>query len=156
LHDHLEDYEIQDQSRLKKLFCYDVDRNPRNRHAPVQKPDFVIRRNGRIKAILDAKYRDLWVKSLPEGMLYQLALYALGQDAKERRAVILYPTLLMDASDQAILLREPVSGDLQAQVVLRPVNLLTLDKLLRDMECKGDKRRLDLARQLAFGSGSRT
>jgi 5-methylcytosine-specific restriction enzyme subunit McrC len=152
LHDHLEDYEIQDESRLKNLFCYDSDRNPWKRRAPVQKPDFVIRRNGRIEAILDAKYRDLWAKSLPREMLYQLALYALGQDGNERSAVILYPTLAMDAADQAIQLRAPVGGDLQAQVVLRPVNLLTLEKLLRDKEWRANKRRVELAHQLSFGS----
>ena len=44
LHDHLESYEIQDEYRLKELFCYDPELNPRRRRAPIQKPDFVIRR----------------------------------------------------------------------------------------------------------------
>ena len=47
LHDHLQGYEIKDEYRLKELFYYDPHRNPQKRRAPVQKPDFVIRRNGR-------------------------------------------------------------------------------------------------------------
>jgi 5-methylcytosine-specific restriction enzyme subunit McrC len=148
LHDNLGDCEVQDEFRLKELFTYDPDRNPHKRKAPIQKPDFVIRRDGRIAAILDAKYRDLWEKSLPREMLYQLALYALGQRGLGRKAVILYPTLSSEAREQAILIREPVSGASQAEVVLRPVNLLRLEGLLRVRDWKSKQI---LAHQLAFG-----
>ena len=152
LHDHLDGYEIQDDHRLKELFCYDSDRNPQTRRAPVQKPDFVIRRNRKIAAILDAKYRDLWEKPLPREMLYQLALYALGQSGNERNAVIIYPTLRAEAREQVILIREPVSGVTQAQVILRPVNLLELDRLLRGRDWQMNRRKIELANQLSFGS----
>src|SRR5439155_10801314 len=88
LHDHLEGYDIQDEYHLKELFCYDSLRNPQKRRAPIQKPDFVICRDRKIVTILDAKYRDLWEKPLPREMLYQLALYALGQSGYERGAAI--------------------------------------------------------------------
>jgi 5-methylcytosine-specific restriction enzyme subunit McrC len=152
LHDHLEGYEVQDEYRLNELFHYDSDRNPRKRRAPVQKPDFVIRRDRKIEVILDAKYRDLWEKPLPRDMLYQLALYALGQSGNERKAVILYPTLATNATDQAIQLREPVSGAPQAQVVLRPVKLLELEKLLRSKDWQGNKRKAALARELSIAA----
>ena len=152
LHEHLEGYEIQDEYRLKELFCYDSDRNPLRRRAPVQKPDFVIRRNRKIAAILDAKYRDLWEKPLPREMLYQLALYALGQAGNDCKAVILYPNLAAEASEQVILIREPVSGVTQAQVILRPVNLLKLEQLLQCRDWQTNQRKAELASQLSFGS----
>lgn len=150
LHDHLQGYEVQDECRLNELFQYDSERNPRKRRAPVQKPDFVIRRDRKIVAILDAKYRDLWEKPLPRDMLYQLALYALAQKGIERKAVILYPTLAANASDQAIHLREPVTGATQAEVILRPVKLIELEKLLRSEDWQSNKRKADLAEQLSI------
>jgi 5-methylcytosine-specific restriction enzyme subunit McrC len=151
LHDYLETYEVQDEYRLKELFCYDPELNPRRRRAPIQKPDFVIRRSGQIAAILDAKYRDLWEKPLPREMLYQLALYALGQAGQRRKAVILYPTLSSDASDQVIHLRDPCTGSFQAQVILRPINLLELERLLRKKDWESSRQKLLLAHQLSFG-----
>jgi 5-methylcytosine-specific restriction enzyme subunit McrC len=153
LHDHLEGYEIEDEYRLKELFCYDSDRNPQKRRAPVQKPDFVIRRNREIAAILDAKYRDLWEKPLPREMLYQLALYALGQSGDDAKAVILYPTLSAAAREQAIFIRKPVSGVKQAEVILRPVLLLELEGLLRSRDWHANRRKAVLASQLSFGRG---
>ncbi|MFZ0639405.1 MAG: hypothetical protein WAM59_06895 [Candidatus Acidiferrales bacterium] len=151
LHDHLEGCEIQDEYRVKGLFYYDPNRNPRKRQAPVQKPDFVIRGDHEIKAILDAKYRDLWERPLPREMLYQLALYALGRREGKREAVILYPTLAMSASEQVIQLREPLGGAFQAQVILRPINLLELARLLRAKESGASKRKVSLAYHLSFG-----
>jgi len=141
LHNHLEGYEVRDEYGLKDLFFYDSHRNPQARRAPVQKPDFVIGRSHQIEAVLDAKYRDLWEKPLPREMLYQLALYALGQAGKEPKAVILYPTLAFEAREQAILIREPVSGMAQGQVILRPVNLIELEKLLRDRNWQTNRRK---------------
>jgi 5-methylcytosine-specific restriction enzyme subunit McrC len=152
LHDYLEGWEVQDECHIKELFYYDANRNPRRRRAPVQKPDLLITRNRQVEAILDAKYRDLWEKPLPREMLYQLALYALGRSGKDRAAVILYPTIMADASEQVIRLREPVSGVSQAQVILRPVNLLKLETLLRAKDWIIEKRKIALAQHLAFGS----
>jgi 5-methylcytosine-specific restriction enzyme subunit McrC len=91
----------------------------------------VIRHGQRIAAILDAKYRDLWEKALPREMLYQLSLYALGRSVHRRKAVILYPSLTSAAREQAILIREPVNGLAEAEVILRPVTLLLMEQLLR-------------------------
>lgn len=150
LHEHLEGYEVQDEYRLNELFRYDPDKNPLKRKAPVQKPDFVIRHNRKIEAILDAKYRDLWEKPLPRDMFYQLALYALGQSGSERKAVILYPTLATNASDQAIHLCEPVTGTSQARVILRPVKLLELENLLRAKDRQSNERKAVFAHQLSL------
>ena len=151
LHDYLQGHDIEDEGRIKGLFSYDSSRNPQNRQAPVQKPDFVLRTGHRIKAILDAKYRDLWEKPLPREMLYQLSLYALGRRDGEREAVILYPTLAIEASEQVVRLQEPVSGAFQAEVILRPVNLLQLEKLLSANEPESSKRKSAFAYHLSFG-----
>jgi len=154
LHDYLQDYHIQDQHRLKSLFSYDANRNPRGKKAPIQKPDFVIMRSGKIVAMLDAKYRELWEKPLPREMLYQVALYAISQENQRREAVILYPTLSSTAVDQAILIHDPVTGEARAEVVLRPVNLLQLDHLLRDKSRQSETCKRTLAYRIAFGPPS--
>jgi 5-methylcytosine-specific restriction enzyme subunit McrC len=151
LHDHLSDVEVVDEYSIRGFFAYDPLRNPMGRRAPSQRPDFVIRKKGKILAVLDAKYRDLWEKALPREMLYQLALYAVGFRATEHRAVIVYPTLHTSAKDQVILIREPFAGGVQAEVILRPVNLLILEENLRDKSVAGRKALEDMARGLAFG-----
>jgi 5-methylcytosine-specific restriction enzyme subunit McrC len=101
-------------------------------------------------ALLDAKYRDLWERPLPPDMLYQLALYALTQPPVAARAVILYPTLQVAARDQAVMINEPSRGSRRAEVILRPVNLLTLDELLRSRGPKAERQKRVLAHLLAF------
>lgn len=151
LRENLEGCEVEDECMLKGLFRYDLARNPRHRQPPVQKPDFVVRRERRVVVLLDAKYRDLWELPLPREMLYQLALYALGQRGTKRQAAILYPTMDAAAREQAIIVQEPVGGAPQAEVVLRPVNLLTLDRLVRDRAPQAGRQRCIFAAQLAFG-----
>ena len=102
--------------------------------------------------MLDAKYRDLWERSLPREMLYQLAMYALGHSGSARRAVILYPTLEPGVVEQVIVLKEPVHGAEQARVILRPVDLLGLQRLISTPPGVGRERRCAaLARHFAFG-----
>lgn len=151
LHDHLEGLEVIDEFSMRGFFTYDPLRNPKGRRAPSQRPDFVIRRKRQILAVLDAKYRDLWETTLPREMLYQLSLYALGFRGTAHRAVIVYPTLHPEAKDQVILICEPFAGVDQAEVILRPMNLLVLEEMLRDQSAGGRKARDKMARGLAFG-----
>ena len=121
--------------------------------APTPRPDFVVLTGNRIVSVLDAKYRDLWVQSLPREMLYQLSMYALGGSDSNRQAVILYPTLEAGAVDQTILLKDPVHGSEQARIVLRPVELLELKRLISAPS--GVKRERGcgaMAKRLVFGS----
>jgi 5-methylcytosine-specific restriction enzyme subunit McrC len=129
LKDHLVEYSIIDEYRLKGMMGYVSGFKPQRRSAPVPRPDFLVRQENRPIAVLDAKYRDLWENSLPRGMLYQLAIDGLSQKT-ERRAVILYPTMTPQAREQRIEIREPVYGKGQAEVVLRPVDLEVLEKLI--------------------------
>jgi 5-methylcytosine-specific restriction enzyme subunit McrC len=153
LHDHLEGCEVQDEYRLKQAFDYAPQLNPRNRPAPVIRPDFVIRGNREAAAILDAKYRDLWEGELPPAWLYQVALYALAWKSVKREAVIIYPAVDSNAKEQAIDLQDPNSGGRQARVILRPLDLLDLESLLHKTDAISLRERKALAHRLAFGNG---
>jgi 5-methylcytosine-specific restriction enzyme subunit McrC len=143
---------VQDEKTLGGVFSYDPANNPRRCPTPKLRPDFLVLRNHRVAAVLDAKYRDLWERNLPPEMLYQLALYAMGQESVERRATILYPTLDDAARQQVIFVKDPLRGTAKAQVILRPVNLLELDLLLRGKGVQARRSRAELAQLLAFGS----
>ncbi|HEX2950259.1 MAG TPA: restriction endonuclease, partial [Armatimonadota bacterium] len=113
LREHLpERYQIQSEYRMEGLFAYQREHNPRNRHAPIVRPDLVVMCQRKIAAILDAKYRDLWERELPREMLYQLSLYALSRE-QHRQATILYPTTEYAAREACISLR-PFDGVLSA------------------------------------------
>ncbi|HEY5004600.1 MAG TPA: hypothetical protein VII61_15665 [Ktedonobacteraceae bacterium] len=129
LSEHLSDYEVREQDRLGTGMVY--VNNPRKRKAPELRPDYVIKHNGKIVAILDAKYRDLWQETLPPGMLYQLVMYALGQDACDS-VTILYPTTTPLVQDACIEVTLPGYRGGHVYVVLRPVNLLKMAGLLQE------------------------
>ena len=132
------------------MITYDPAHNPRRRRAPTPRPDYVIVQHGRLSSILDAKYRDLWEHDLPTHWLYQLAIYALSQPER-MDATILYPTM-EEALEARIELHDPVYGTGSAQVVLRPVNLIHLEKLITgERKMKNERERIAFARWLAFG-----
>jgi 5-methylcytosine-specific restriction enzyme subunit McrC len=131
LREHLVNLTLLDEHQLHGVFSYDPHHNPQNRRARVPRPDFVVRQGQRSLAVLDAKYRDLWERDLPREMLYQLAVYALTESADHPVTTILYPTLSDQACDPVVTFQNAVSGANKARVVLRPVQLLTLDTLLR-------------------------
>jgi 5-methylcytosine-specific restriction enzyme subunit McrC len=151
LHENLVGYEIQDERVLRGVFSYDPANNPLNQRSPSLRPDFLVLRNRKVEATLDAKYRDLWERNLPREMLYQLALYALGQESGNRRATILYPTLEDAARQQIIFVKDPLRGAAKAEIILQPVNLLKLDMLLRDESIHAESNRVKFANLLVFG-----
>ncbi|HPF40129.1 MAG TPA: hypothetical protein PK093_15945 [Phycisphaerae bacterium] len=113
---------VLDEVGLKGMMAYVSEFNPQNRKAPSPRPDFVILKNLRVVAILDAKYRDLWEKSLPRDMLYQLAMYAMGQ-ADCHQATILYPTMDATATESRVAIFDPVDSKEMGRVGLRPVRI---------------------------------
>lgn len=152
LRDHLPGLNLEDERRLKGAFAYDPGKNPQRRRPPTPRPDFVLMRDRQIVAVLDAKYRDLWDQALPESMLYQLSIYALCHPTGERTATILYPTLDSAAAEQSILIKDAFHGLSRAQINLRPVNLLAMDKLLQNgHSADALRRRQEFAVQLGFG-----
>lgn len=150
LRENLADVELRDEYQLKTMYSYAPGQNPRNWRVPKPRPDFVLLRNGRMLAILDAKYRDLWENRLPPSMLYQLSLYALGQPGQDRAASILFPTINPYATDQVIQLKGPLRGDVQAKISLRPVDLIELERLI-GLGRSGIHQRAQMAELLAFG-----
>lgn len=151
LNENLRDFKIQDEYRLKGMMAYIPQFNPLNRKAPTPRPDYAILKNGKVEALLDAKYRDLWEKNLPRDMLYQLCIYAMSQ-GENRTATILYPVIGEHAGEAKIEVRDPIYGSGKAQVVLRPLDLINLDELVSGPQTRQNERDMsELANYLAFG-----
>jgi 5-methylcytosine-specific restriction enzyme subunit McrC len=138
---------------MKVLLLVYID-NPQHHQAPKPRPDYVVKQSGKIVAVLDAKYHDLWEKPLPPGMFYQLVMYARSQEHCNG-ATILYPTTHTEAREAKIEVRVPTYGKGFSYVVLRPVHLLQLEMLLINPEKKTsveiERERAAFARWLAFG-----
>ncbi|GAC1640712.1 MAG: hypothetical protein NVS4B12_02330 [Ktedonobacteraceae bacterium] len=151
LKENLQGYTVQDQYKIRGMMAYDPDHNPNKRKAPEPRPDYIILQQSKVVGILDAKYRDLWERTLPSHMLYQLAIYALSQSGRVD-AAILYPTVQAGAKEARIVLRDPLHQSTLAHVVLRPVNLLELDNIISSADNVSTGRvRTALAQRLAFG-----
>ena len=157
LHDALPGYVVSDEETLYGMMRYAPAHNPRGKRSPAPRPDFIVRRGGRVVAMLDAKYRDLWEHDLPREMLYQLAIYALSREAPGGAAaaatsVILYPTLADGAREARIEILDPVRGRERATVILRPVDMTALGDLvaLPPTAASADVQRR-FALQMCFG-----
>jgi 5-methylcytosine-specific restriction enzyme subunit McrC len=129
LRDNLAGARIVEELAIRNLFAYAPDANPRQRRAPAPRPDALFYDNV-LHGFLDAKYRDVWERSLPAEWLYQLSIYALASPSKV--SVLLYASMSKEACDERVEVREPVtwSDKLPASVILRPVPLPYLAELL--------------------------
>lgn len=145
--EYLEGYRVEDEHRLRGMMGYMSGFNPLRRQAPCPRPDFAIFEGQALRALLDAKYRDLWSRDLPRDMLYQLSIYALSME-RNRKATILYPTVRPEASEMVVEIREPIRGVASACVSLRPVQLSHLDTLLAGAD---SRRCASFAHWLALG-----
>lgn len=141
---------VAQEHRLVGMLRYAAEHNPKRRQAPMPRPDFAVSRQGRPVVLLDAKYRDLWERSLPREMLYQLGMYAMSQGTLGS-ATILYPTLAAEAKEARIEIRDPMTSGLRGYVALRPVHLPTLDALLKEGREGSPKGCETFARRLALG-----
>lgn len=129
LSENLIGYEVRNEYRLSGMLEYHPRHNPQWRRAATIRPDFAILKDRNVVALLDKKYRDLWEKSLPREMLYQLSMYAFSQD-KPGTAKIFYPTTNFEAREAWIEVQHPISNDRLAKVILRPVNIIALERLI--------------------------
>ena len=155
LRENLENYIVHDEYSIRGMMEFVPDYNPRKRGPPVLRPDFVVCTGTKTVATLDAKYRDLWENGLPRHMLYQLAVYALTQEAGGR-ATILYPAQNPGAREERIrIIRDPIlrSAHIRVasppEVVLRPVNLKRLSELVAATGPDNRSQRIAFAHELA-------
>ena len=148
LSENLPGFHVQNEYGLTEMMRYVAGQNPRGRQSPKPRPDYAIHRKNKLVALLDAKYRDLWDRSLPREMLYQLSVYALSQP-RGSTAAILYPTTARGAKESMIEIREPLTGRGAGFVALRPVNVDHLVSLIEAEGRSGQEDRERSARRLA-------
>ncbi|MEQ8852805.1 restriction endonuclease [Gimesia sp.] len=153
LKENLVDHTIQDEHGLKGMMRYNPKYNPQSKQSPTPRPDYAIMRQGKLVSLLDAKYRDLWEKSLPREMLYQLVVYAIS-NRQQLQSSILYPTENLHAKEARINVSDPVYGKHLGQVCLRPVNLTQIEELVSSSTAVARREREKLAKRLAFGAGT--
>jgi 5-methylcytosine-specific restriction enzyme subunit McrC len=147
LNEHLPEWTVHDQYRLRSVMSYSPQHNPRRRQSPIPRPDFVITQGASLVSMLDAKYCDLWEESLRRDMLYQLAIYALSQ-GRSGSAIILYPAVDAVPQPQVIDIHDPLNHTNTAQVILKPVNLERLSQLLGDRSLAARRERIAFATAL--------
>jgi len=151
LRENLAGCDLVDQYALKGMMVYATGFNSQQRTRPTPRPDYVVKRQGKIAAVLDAKYRDLWQLPLPRDMLYQLAIYALS-GISGGAATIVYPTMSSAATEQRIEVQEPLGGKFLGRIHLRPVRLLELADAVAMEGTESKRTRARLANQIAFGA----
>ena len=147
LAEHLHCFDVSEEEPLGAFMRYLPDHNPRGRRSPSPRPDFTVRKGGRIVTFLDAKYRDLLESELPPKMLYQLAVYALSQGDGGKAAIVFPSTANSEAVIEIAGLGKNRSP---AQVALRPFNLPAIARIIEDEDrAEGAK----IARTLVCGFG---
>ena len=67
-----------------------------------------------------------------------------------REAVILYPSVGGNVSEQVVEIREPSYGDQQARVILRAVNLVDLTEAVGCRGVQGERWRGEMAEAMAL------
>jgi len=147
LRENLPEYSVVDEHSLKGMMRYNPNFNP-PRRSPTPRPDFVIKSGSAVCAVLDAKYRDIWDKRLPQHMLYQLVVYAVSK-RDNPVSTIVYPTFNTGARETRIDVSEPVYGNNIGQVRMFPVNLERLEALVNDLTELGRRERVGVAMKMA-------
>jgi 5-methylcytosine-specific restriction enzyme subunit McrC len=152
LGDHLDSLRVVEERSLTGFMRYLPQHNPRGRKAPLPRPDFTIGEDGEVVTFLDAKYRDLWERDLPSGMLYQLGVYALSHGSVGNAAII-YPSCSDSAREAVIEIADMVQGVPRAHVALRPLELSVIAKVIADRDLERGKR---IALSLVYGSARKS
>lgn len=147
--DFLEGFTVRDEYSLYGLFVYTSGFNPLRNSAPKPRPDFAVMKEGNVKCLLDAKYRDLWETKLPSSWLYQLSIYAVSGIGNST-AKILYPSMSETAKLQKIDVKNPATGNKYAEVMIQPVSLLEIVKLI-DLPSEEKHKAQEYIKHLVFG-----
>jgi len=138
-------YIIQSEKNIPNFYRYLPDYNPKKKQNPLPRPDIMLKKKDTTVIFIDTKYIDLWDKKIPSYILYQLSIYVLSLNEPLSKAIILYPTILDEASDSIIEIINPINALIKSYVIIRPVKILTLLKLITD---NNSKERIEYAKCL--------
>ncbi len=135
LREYLQGYAVQDQYNMDGMMSYDPAHNPRKRQAPTLRPDYMVRRQAKIVAILDAKYRDLWENRLPD---YICISSPFTRSANREALMRLYFTQRCNLMRKKHALSFAILYIAQVRLMLFcPVNLHRLDELIASPKRRG-------------------
>jgi 5-methylcytosine-specific restriction enzyme subunit McrC len=143
--------DLREEYQLRDIFSADPSYAPRRFRVPRPRPDYAVFRKQRLHTLLDAKYRDLWEKSLPRDMLYQLSVYAAAQGSGV--VAMLYPTDSAAAGEERLRIHDAGSGEAKVAVALRPVHLEELERLITAENSAGRERERQEFAEYLLGCG---
>lgn len=98
-----EDVVIKGQDVRSEMFSY--LENPSRWKHPTIRPDFVLKRRGKIVAIADAKYKNRIENPPSSAEIYQLTTYGLSYPFEKPRQVLLLHPLSTNQADQKCILQ---------------------------------------------------
>ncbi|WP_224250282.1 McrC family protein [Hyalangium gracile] len=142
LQEHLREEEVSSQTSLHGL--YRVVQPSSGIGVPLPRPDMLVRRNKKVVAVLDTKYRDLAARGITREILYQMSVYAVayagGQEAAPVPAIALYPR---ETSHEDIIyaFRHGLHGG-ESPIILRAVDWAEASRALRAQASQADLQRI--------------
>ncbi len=101
-----------------------------------------------IISILDAKYINLWEKTLDSKVLYQLTVYSLLYK-NINSAIILYPSI-GKKKEQRINLNDFTMNGKKSQILIRYVDMEYLTKLISNRSYQNKKMLIEYVNELVF------
>ncbi len=101
-----------------------------------------------IISILDAKYINLWDKTLDSKVLYQLTVYSLLYK-NINSAIILYPSI-GKKKEQRINLNDFTMNGKKSQILIRYVDMEYLTKLISNRSYQNKKMLIEYVNELVF------
>jgi 5-methylcytosine-specific restriction enzyme subunit McrC len=148
LTDNLEQYTVKSEYKVNSFYKYDDLYNPKNRRTPTLRPDYMIFSDKNIISILDAKYIDLWDRTIDSKVLYQLTVYSLlYKDIN--RAIILYPSI-GEKREQRINLNDVTLNGKKSQILIRYVDMEYLTELISNKSYQNKKKLIGYVNELVF------
>lgn len=151
LREHSGSLRVTDEHTIRDLYSYSASGGPAVKgRPPSPRPDFALfDESGALRMYLDAKYRDLSKRSLPPHWLYQLSVYALA--SPNQTSILLYPTISETTQQTPVMIRDPASGKLLGNVMLRPVAIDILGRLVGSSRSSDRAQCAEIAAQLLSG-----
>lgn len=119
-------YKIIPEYKIGNFMYYIPEYNPQNKRNPFPRPDIMVIPPDKPQYYIDTKYIDLWNRTPPSYILYQMGVYSLSMNQKENKVIVLYPTITNVASDAVIKIENPLLTYQKSYIILRPINIMEL------------------------------